>query len=218
LSGCNQRKNRLIRESQMIIGVDFDNTIVRYDELFHRIAVERGLIPATVVARKNEVRDFLRRQNQEQEWTRLQGSVYGQHMAEAQPFSGVLEFFTYAARKKVPMRIISHKTRSAILGPPYDLQQTARAWLVAQGFFDPLRGGLLPEDLHFAETRQEKVRLISETGCTHFIDDLEETFLEPAFPRHIVQILFGHRQPPSSLPAVNAMADWTQIFDYVFAR
>ena len=36
----------------MVLGVDFDNTIVRYDELFHSVAVERGLIPATLPARK----------------------------------------------------------------------------------------------------------------------------------------------------------------------
>ena len=29
----------------MLIGVDFDNTIVCYDGLFHRVAVEQGLIP-----------------------------------------------------------------------------------------------------------------------------------------------------------------------------
>jgi hypothetical protein len=57
----------------MILGVDFDNTIVRYDELFHRIAVERGFIPKSLPARKKEVRDFLRRQGHEQTWTELQG-------------------------------------------------------------------------------------------------------------------------------------------------
>ena len=28
----------------MVLGVDFDNTIVRYDDVFHRVAAERGLI------------------------------------------------------------------------------------------------------------------------------------------------------------------------------
>jgi len=51
----------------MVLGVDFDNTIVRYDDLFHRVAVERGLVPATVPARKNDVRDFLRQQGRERD-------------------------------------------------------------------------------------------------------------------------------------------------------
>ena len=33
----------------MILGVDFDNTIVAYDSLFHRVALERGLIPADLL-------------------------------------------------------------------------------------------------------------------------------------------------------------------------
>jgi hypothetical protein len=200
----------------MVLGVDFDNTIVRYDELFHRVAVERGLILPALPARKNAVRDFLREQGRERDWTELQGYVYGPHMAGAQPFPGVLEFFTHAARRRLPVHIISHKTRTAVLGPAFDLQQSAREWLAAQGFFDPQRIGLSAEHVHFGETRQEKIRFIRETGCTHFVDDLEETFLEPAFPHHVVQILFGRHEAPRQLPAVIPLADWSRITDYVF--
>lgn len=201
----------------MVLGVDFDNTIVRYDELFHAVAVERGLIPATVPARKNDVRDFLRQQNGEQDWTELQGYVYGPRMAAALPFPGVLNFFTHAVRHRLPVHIISHKTRTAVLGPAFDLQQSAREWLAAQGFFDSHRIGLSPERVHFGETRQAKIQFIRETGCTHFIDDLEETFLEPTFPHHVVQILFGHHEAPRHLPGVKPLADWSQVFEYVFS-
>ena len=70
----------------MVLGIDFDNTIVRYDELFHGVAVERGLIPASLPVRKNDVRDFLRQQDRERDWTELQGYVYGPRMAGARPF------------------------------------------------------------------------------------------------------------------------------------
>jgi hypothetical protein len=198
----------------MVLGVDFDNTIVRYDGLFHSVALERGLIPAALPPRKNEIRDFLRQQGRERDWTELQGYVYGPHMAGALPFPGVLEFFTHAVRRRLPVHIISHKTRTAVIGG-FDLQQTAREWLAAQGFFDPHRIGLSPEHLHFGETRPEKIRHIRETGCTHFIDDLEETFLEPTFPREVVQILFGHHEAPRHLPNVIPLADWPQISEYV---
>ena len=32
----------------MLVGVDFDNTIICYDALFHRVAEEQGLLPAGV--------------------------------------------------------------------------------------------------------------------------------------------------------------------------
>ena len=97
------------------------------------------------------------------------------------------------------------------------MQQTARDWLAAQGILDPARVGLAPDHVHFGTTRLEKIRFIRETGCTHFIDDLEETFLEETFPPTVVKILFGVREPPITLPGVRPAVDWFQISDYVFS-
>jgi len=73
----------------MRVGVDLDNTIVCYDDVFHRVAVEWGLIPANVAVSKGAVRDYLRRQGREDTWIELQGYVYGNRFREAQPFPGV---------------------------------------------------------------------------------------------------------------------------------
>jgi hypothetical protein len=200
----------------VVVGVDFDNTIVRYDELFHRIAVERGLIPATTPVRKNDVRDFLRARGRERDWTELQGYVYGPRMAEAQPFPGVIEFFTRAVKQHLPVYIISHKTPTPAVGPAYNLHETARQWLAAQGFFDGARVGLSPEHVYFGTTRPEKIQHIRQTACTHFIDDLEETFLEESFPLSVRRILFGHRERPAGLPDVALAEDWVQVSKYVF--
>ncbi len=206
----------LHQSSPLIVGIDFDNTIVRYDELFYRTALERRLLPAGVAARKKEVRDWLRREGKEREWTELQGFVYGPGMAKAEPFAGVIDFFTRARSEGLPVYIISHKTPVPAVGPAYDLHQSARDWLAAKGFFDKLRVGLSPENVHFATTRQEKIRLIRETGCTHFVDDLEETFLEETFPAGVIQILFGHSQAPPGLPLVKLAPNWAQVSSYVF--
>src|SRR5688572_5466286 len=157
----------------MVIGVDFDNTIVCYDELFHRVAVERGLVPPETPARKSEIRDRLRRGGREEAWTGLQGHVYGPGMADAPAFPGVMEFFARAIQAGLSLTIISHKTRNPVIGPAHDLHQAARDWLARRGFFDPAKIGLLPDRVHFGATRQEKIQLIVQAGCTHFIDDLE---------------------------------------------
>ncbi len=39
----------------MLVGLDFDNTIVCYDRLFHRLASERGFITEAVPATKGAV-------------------------------------------------------------------------------------------------------------------------------------------------------------------
>ena len=64
----------------MRIGIDFDNTIVCYDDVFHKAASLQGLIPEGLPSSKNSVRDYLRKIGKEENWTRLQGTVYGSRM------------------------------------------------------------------------------------------------------------------------------------------
>jgi len=198
----------------MIVGVDFDNTIVCYDELFHRVAVERSLVPAEVPRTKPAIREHLRRGGRENQWTELQGIVYGPRLREAAPFPGVLEFFSRAVRSEVPVQIVSHKTRLPVIGVAHDLHQAARDWLVQQGFFDPNRIGMSVDNVCFCTTREEKIQRIKTLGCTVFIDDLEEVFREPSFPGGVERILFAP-ETTTSLPDVRTLKSWKQISDHV---
>jgi hypothetical protein len=76
----------------MIIGLDFDNTIVCYDHIIHSAALERGLIPTHIRVSKNSIRDYLRGQDKDDLWTELQGYVYGPGLKDALPYPGVKEF------------------------------------------------------------------------------------------------------------------------------
>ena len=38
------------------LGIDFDNTIVKYDNLFYRVALEKGLIDTSIGRSKKEIR------------------------------------------------------------------------------------------------------------------------------------------------------------------
>ena len=174
----------------MRVGVDFDNTIVCYDGLFHRVALEQGLIPADVPATKGAVRDYLRAAGKEDLWTEMQGYVYGARMLDAPPFPGVLDFFARCLRSGVRLCVISHKTRFPYAGARYDLHQSAQDWLELQGFFDPARLGLTPGRVHFKLTKREKLECIAREKCTHFIDDLPELLAEPGFPAGVERLLF----------------------------
>jgi len=174
----------------MRIGVDFDNTIVCYDEVFHRVACEQGLIPESVPVNKGAVRDYLRKAGRESEWTEMQGYVYGVRMRDAQPFPGVLEFFRRTRAAGIPICIISHKTRHPYKGPQYDLHAAALGWLELNGFFDPKRIGLARNDVYFELTLSAKLGRIAAAGCTHFIDDLPELLAEPEFPTKVSALLF----------------------------
>jgi hypothetical protein len=179
----------------MLIGVDFDNTIVCYDELFHRVAVELRLIPPSVPATKAEVRRSLEERGQGDVWTELQGYVYGVRMSEAPAFPGVLEFFRRGAQSDLTFAIISHKTRYPARGPNYDLHESARRWLEMHGFHDPAKIGLPADRVYFELSQRDKLIRIAHEGCACFIDDLRELLARPDFPAGIQRILFdphGH--------------------------
>ncbi|HEX5219698.1 MAG TPA: haloacid dehalogenase-like hydrolase, partial [Verrucomicrobiae bacterium] len=158
----------------MHIGVDFDNTIVCYDALFHKVARERNLIPAEVPVNKSEVRNYLRRIGNEDAWTEMQGYVYGPRIVEAAPYPGVIEFFQACRAAGIRVSIISHKTKHPFIGEQHDLHAAAKNWLEQHGFFDPARIGLPRENAFFELTKQAKLDRIGRCGCTHFIDDLPE--------------------------------------------
>ncbi len=168
----------------MLIGVDLDNTLVCYDQLFHKVALERELVPPDLPAVKDEVRDYLREQGREAVWTELQGYVYGPRMCDAQPFPGVHDFFLRCKAEGVPVAIISHRTRSPFRGPAYDLHESAQEWLEKHGLCGP------SSKVFFELTKQDKLDRIAVEGCTHFIDDLPEFLSEPGFPPLVQRILF----------------------------
>lgn len=199
----------------MLIGVDFDNTIVCYDALFHRVCGERGLIPAEVPVNKTEVRNYLRQTGHEDVWTELQGYVYGARVAEAAPYPGVLEFFRACRTVGLPCRIISHKTRQPFLGEPYDLHAAATNWLELHGFFSTTEIGLARSHVHFELTKAAKLARIGSVGCTHFVDDLPEFLAEAAFPCGVDRILFDPNQLYVTTTAVTRVASWPEILDRV---
>jgi len=195
----------------VLIGIDFDNTIVCYDELFHAVARERGLIPDGVAVTKNAVRDHLRQAGAEDRWTQLQGYVYGPGMKDAKPFPGVLPFFAACRRLQRPVFIISHRTRHPFLGEKHDLHQSARDWIAAQGLHDPQGLGLPEDRVFFEPTKAEKLARIASVGCTHFIDDLPELLQEPTFPAGVEKILFDPGAAQRGGCDIRSAASWEAL-------
>lgn len=196
-----------------VIGIDFDNTIVCYDDIFHRIAIEKGLISLETPETKEGVRNYLRAVGKEDAWTELQGYVYGARMKDVSPFPGAIEFFIAAAEKGVAIYIISHKTRYPYMGPAYDLHKAAYEWLEFQGFFE--RVGLPRERVFFEETKEGKLGRIANINCSHFIDDLPEFLLEGEFPKGTEKLLFAPNLAPGS-PAdgLKTFRSWSEIGNY----
>ena len=201
-----------------VIGIDFDNTLVTYDNLIHAVAVDRDLIHPGTEKSKRHIRDAIRLlPGGEIEWQKVQAEVYGPRMAEAKPAPGAKTFLQACVRHHAKVYVISHKTEFA----NYDetgtnLRTAALSWIQQHCFFNTSTSGLSREDVYFASTRKEKLEQISRLKCTHFIDDLEETFLEDSFPADVERILYAPDATCSMRASVKLTGNWQQIMDYIF--
>jgi hypothetical protein len=189
----------------MILGVDFDNTLVCYDRAFHQAALEYHLIPPDLPPHKTAIRDFLRVQGQEKSWTWLQGYNYGKRMDLAEAFPHLEESFQTLKTHQISIFVISHKTKRPYEGPPYDLHEAASLWLKKQSFFPYI-------DAHyFEETLQDKLQRIEDQLCTWFVDDLPEVLSHPRFPTTVCPLLFDPLSlyPPNG--AWRSLHHWSHI-------
>ncbi len=203
-----------------VIGIDFDNTIINYDDVLFRLAVRAGFIAPNTRKSKKFIRDTIRTlPNGEIEWQKIQAVMYGPAIGEAVLNDGVADFIRACRDRRLPVFIVSHKTPfSNLLGPSaVNFRDAARAWMIQHGFFRSNGLGLTQDQVFFEATRQAKVARIAALGCTHFIDDLEETFLEPDFPSGVARILYNPHGEEVTAQDVQNCIDWRQIGTRVLA-
>jgi hypothetical protein len=197
----------------MRIGLDFDGTVALYDEAFHRCAVEQFQMPREITANKLAIRTwFWRTPEGKQKWIELQGVVYGTRMSEAGVAPGLVRFLQMCREKEICVSIISHKTEFPVIGPRVNLREAALRWLEQRGFND--KPGFRREEVFFESTREEKIRRIVTQRCSHFVDDLEEVFMEPAFPANVERLLFAPGAKDDLSRDLKVFSSWDSIRDY----
>lgn len=207
-------------DALQLIGLDLDNTLVDYDAVFGPVGVELGILPADQdVPSKAAVRDYLRRRaGGEADWMRLQGQVYGRHMARARLFDGVADFILRLRASGADFAIISHKTRYGHFDPDrVDLWDAARHWLETNGFFDPNRLGFHRDRVVFEETREGKLARIAAFGCDLFIDDLPEVLRHPGFPPRTRPLWFAREMPGVSDDGLAPHRTWPELTEAALA-
>lgn len=197
----------------MLIGLDFDNTLAAYDRVFSDAAHARGYIDGDSILPKIDVRTRIRAlAGGEEKWKALQGEVYGRRMKDAELMPGADAFLARCKANGVDVVIVSHKTPFGHYDPDQiNLHDAARAWMTAQGFFDPDHFGLGEDAVYFETTRSEKVARLAGLGCTHFVDDLEEVFLEPEFPDGVTRILYDPSGSAGDEGPFERHSDWKSI-------
>jgi hypothetical protein len=203
--------------SALRIGIDFDNTIITYDEVFRATARSCGLVDTEFTGNKQALRDAIRLlPDGELAWQRLQGEVYGKGIARASMLEGAEAFLRRCRAEGCAVAIVSHKSLHGAQDPDrIDLREVALDWMAAQNLFGA-ELGIGRADVYFENTRADKLRRIASLRLSHFIDDLEEVLSDPDFPPGVKRILLSnaHRQP---CIGYTACATWREIEKQVFA-
>lgn len=200
----------------MTIGIDFDNTIVNYDNIFYKYALLGNLIKPHINKNKKDIRDNIRLLPEGNDrWTELQGLVYGRYMDEAEITEGLDEFLNKCNKMKIKVYIISHKTLYPAMGPKYNLHNAARKWLKTRKFSE--KYNISENDAFFVFTLNEKLSMISQRECTYFIDDLSEVLTHPSFPDNVKKILYSKEKENKLPESIIHFKTWSEIGEYLFA-
>ena len=201
----------------MKIGIDFDNTIAKYDELFIEIALCENLpLKGWYGGGKTDLREHLCKQGRETEWMKLQGLVYGKYMHRAKMMPGVAKFLLSCKARDYPICIVSHKTEYGHFDREnISLRAEALKWMAGNRFFDVDGFGIKQDHVFFADSREEKVAIIASLECEWFIDDLPAVFESGEFPAKTKKLLFG--QPENIEPSSDALIanNWPGILEKV---
>jgi len=206
------------RPTRKKIGIDFDNTLIGYDEVFVTAGKARKLLEEGFVGTKQQVRDSIRLlPDGEISWQQLQGFVYGKGVSGAVIFDGVADFLRRCRRQNAEVFIVSHKTEYGHYDPlRINLRQAAVEWMETRGFFCDKQFGIPRQNVYFGSTRSEKLKLVAQIGCTHFIDDLEEVLIDPEFPPGIRRILFSPQASASPEDRFVVCPTWGHVAEAVF--
>jgi hypothetical protein len=201
-------------DRNLIIGIDFDNTIINYGNLFFEAGLSLGVLPDNGRCSKKVIRDYLIGIGREVDWTQIQGLVYGDYIRKATIMEGFSSFSHLCYDKGWKIFIISHKTREPIAGERFNLHTSALRWLETNRIYSENRWGAV-EGVFFEVTQADKIRRINLVGCDIIIDDLPEVLLHSDLPEHIIKILYDPDgwNPPD--PGYVTARSWDQMSEII---
>ncbi|MCU7834962.1 MAG: hypothetical protein KZQ83_06860 [gamma proteobacterium symbiont of Taylorina sp.] len=176
----------------MIIGIDFDNTIINYDGLFILQAVKKDWLCDKSLTKKEVKQNLIAQDFDDKRWQILQAEVYGKQIVKAKLYAGVYKFIQTVIESGGIIYIISHKTEYSNFDGKTNLIQPAIKWLKEQKIIGS-KGLLAIQNLSFHTTRDEKIKKIRELKCDLFIDDLSAVLLDNNFPQYTFPLLFSNK-------------------------
>ena len=175
------------------LGIDLDNTIISYDDLIHNLAKKKFSkikLSKNTKSKKIIKNKIIKFYNNDQ-WTKLQGIIYGEKILEAKLFSNFKEAIQ-KLKNEFEIFIISHKTNKAAIGKDINLRSAAKKFLKKNDISFCKNELINKNKILFASTQKEKIKLIKNKGIDIFIDDLD--IVLQALPNQIKKMHFSKKK------------------------
>jgi hypothetical protein len=193
----------------MIVGFDFDNTIISYEKLFKKIAFKKKLVPKNIKSNKNSIKAYLIKEKKEKEWTILQGEVYGRYIMDAKIYTGVKKIMESLSKNKIKFYIISHKTKFPYLGKKINLHTAAKKWINKNILKNNNSINLTIKDIFFENSIKKKVSRINKLKCNIYVDDLSKIL--DLLPQRVIKILFMPHHKNQHKKKIIIMKKWVDF-------
>lgn len=193
----------------MIIGFDFDNTLVEYDALFFEAASNAGLIPNSLAKTKNAVKTHLIENNQEEKFTKLQAFVYGELIKKAHPKKSLIEFLKNLKNAGHELLIISHKTEIPYSGENYNLRGAALSWLQHNDFVGAADSFVNAQNIFFENSLDQKIDQIHARKCDIYFDDLPDVLKK--LNKDVIGYLYDPKNSHELYNGHLRFKDWKQM-------
>lgn len=190
----------------MLVGVDFDNTLVDYTKAIKIGSKSVFGITSGENETKLSIKAKIRSEFGENAWTQFQGDLYTKYIYDAQiDQNAMLLIKDLLIDPNNSVEIVSHKTKYPIIGPKIDMR------VIAKDFLRKTSLALLGQDLDipitFSDTLEDKIAYINERPFDVFVDDLQEVIEKLSTPNKILFV-------PSSSDHNNfafATNSWSEI-------
>ena len=194
----------------MIVGIDLDNTIIKYDNAFIEAAKFLNINIPGGETNKIDLKKYCNSLNEgELIWQKIQGLAYGKLLIKnAKLYTGVKRFIWRLKNKGHIIKIISHKTKFGHFDEEKNsLREIASEFLKNNKIIS--YDYPLVNDVFFLNTRNEKVDKIVSEKIEIFIDDLKEVIFDLKEFSQIKTLHFDENY--RGLNSEEIKSDWQQI-------
>ena len=202
----------------MRIGIDFDNTIAIYDNIFLSFLKKFNFDNAINTNPKEQLKNILfKSPNGLNQWNKIQGEVYGKKVQKAKLAIGFSNFIKLSNHFKSEIFIVSHKTKYGHLDQSkVNLRERAILWMNKNSFFDVNEFALKKSNIFFCSTRKEKISKIKSLKLNFFIDDLYVVLNEIKNFNKIKKIHYTRYEINNFNSQIKKINNWDYISDYIF--